>query len=155
MPELIAVAETMIEAYWLVYLENMMGMTDPIADMLTRIRNANMVKNEKVVMPSSIMKRRIADILVQEGYLASYDEIFVDGKSCIELKLKYSPSGERVFRGLKRVSKPGCRVYTPVGGIPAVLGGLGICILSTSQGLMTGSQAKSVNVGGELLCSVW
>jgi small subunit ribosomal protein S8 len=132
-----------------------MGMTDPIADMLTRIRNANMVKHKTVEIPASKLKLEIARILREEGFVAGCSEVDSGPKARIQIQLKYSASGERVIHGLKRLSKPGCRLYASVGEIPKVLGGLGVSILSTSRGVLTGEKAKQASVGGELLCEVW
>ena len=134
-----------------------MTMTDPIADMLTRIRNANQAMHDDVRMPSSRQKEALAALLQQEGYIGSFtleDRPGLPGKTlCINLK--YSPERERVISGLKRVSKPGLRVYTSATEAPRVLGGLGISVLSTSQGLMTDREARKRRVGGEILCQVW
>ena len=132
-----------------------MQITDPIADLLTRIRNANTQKHETVDCPSSKMKVAIVDILANEGYIKGY-QIIEDGKqNVIRMTLKYSPSGERVISGLKRVSKPGLRVYASKEDMPRVLKGLGIAIVSTSKGIMTGKAAKKENLGGEVLAYVW
>lgn len=130
-------------------------MTDPIADMLTRIRNAQTAKHEKVEIPSSKMKKAIAEILLDEGYVASvkFVEEGYDGK--LVIGLKYDAERRPVITGLKRVSKPGLRAYAGVEDMPRVLGGLGTAILSTSKGIMTDKQAKAANVGGEVLCYVW
>ncbi len=130
-------------------------MTDPIADMLTRIRNALVAKHDTVEVPASKMKKAIADILVQEGYINSVEmvEDGVQGKMIISLK--YGPKKERVISGLKRISKPGLRVYAGSEEMPNVLGGLGIAIVSTSKGVMTGKQAKATKNGGEVLAYVW
>jgi small subunit ribosomal protein S8 len=130
-----------------------MSMSDPIADMLTRIRNANAVRKQQVEMPSSKIKVRLAAILTAEGYIADYtvsDSI----KPVLTLTLKYH-NGQPVIQELKRISKPGRRVYKRKPELPRILGGLGIAIISTSQGLMTTSQAKRAGHGGEVLCSVW
>ncbi len=130
-------------------------MTDPIADMLTRIRNALVSKHDTVEVPASKMKKAIADILVQEGYINGVEmvEEGVQGKMIISLK--YGPKKERVISGLKRISKPGLRVYAGSEEMPNVLGGLGIAIVSTSKGVMTGKQAKATKNGGEVLAYVW
>ena len=128
---------------------------DPIADMLTRIRNANKLRYEEVSMPSSKIKEGIAKILVNEGFINSYRVEEEDGKKALVLNLKYSASGERVITGLKRISKPGLRVYAESDKIPSVLKGLGIAIVSTPNGLLTDRQARKQNVGGEILCYVW
>ena len=132
-----------------------MTMTDPIADMLTRIRNANVVKHETVDVPASNMKKELARILLEEGFVRGYD-VIEDGKQgIIRIQLKYGQSGERVISGLKRISKPGRRVYAANHEIPKVLNGLGISVISTSKGILTDKQARKENVGGEVICYVW
>lgn len=132
-----------------------MTMTDPIADMLTRIRNANTVKHETVDVPASNMKKEIARILLEEGFVRGYD-VIEDGKQgIIRVQLKYGQSGEKVISGLKRISKPGMRVYAANHEVPKVLNGLGISIVSTSKGVLTDKQARKENVGGEVICYVW
>ena len=133
-----------------------MTMSDPIADMLTRIRNANTSKHDTVDVPSSKMKLAIADILVKEGYIASY-EIVDDGAfKNIHMTLKYgADKNEKIITGIKRISKPGLRVYAGKDEIPRVLGGLGIAILSTNQGVITDKEARKLQVGGEVLAFVW
>ena len=133
-----------------------MTMSDPIADMLTRIRNANTAKHDTVDVPSSKMKLAIADILVKEGYIASY-EILDDGAfKNIHMTLKYgADKNEKIITGIKRISKPGLRVYAGKDEIPRVLGGLGIAILSTNQGVITDKEARKLQVGGEVLAFVW
>ena len=132
-----------------------MQITDPIADMLTRIRNANSAKHETVDIPASNMKKAIAEILNEEGYIKSY-QIIEDGKQgVIRIALKYSPSKERVISGLKRVSKPGLRIYAGAEELPRVLKGLGIAIISTSKGIMTDKAARKENIGGEVLSFIW
>ena len=134
-----------------------MTMTDPIADMLTRIRNANTAHHESVTMPSSTVKSRIAAILQQEGYIASYkvdQNSFGVGKT-LTITLKYGPNRERSIAGVRRVSKPGLRVYAKSTALPRVLGGLGVAIISTSSGLLTDKQAGKQGVGGEVLAYVW
>jgi small subunit ribosomal protein S8 len=134
-----------------------MTMTDPIADMLTRIRNANTAHHESVTMPSSTVKSRIAAILQQEGYIASYkvdQNPFGVGKT-LTINLKYGPNRERSIAGVRRVSKPGLRVYAKSTALPRVLGGLGVAIISTSSGLLTDKQAGKQGVGGEVLAYVW
>ena len=133
-----------------------MTMSDPIADMLTRIRNANTAKHDTVDVPSSKMKLAIADILVKEGYVASY-EIVDDGAfKNIHMTLKYgADKNEKIITGIKRISKPGLRVYAGKDEIPRVLGGLGIAILSTNQGVITDKEARKLQVGGEVLAFVW
>ena len=132
-----------------------MTMTDPIADMLTRIRNANVVKHETVDVPASNMKKELSRILLEEGFIRGYD-VIEDGKQgIIRIQLKYGQTGERVISGLKRISKPGMRVYADKHEVPRVLNGLGISIISTSKGILTEKQARKENVGGEVICYVW
>ena len=132
-----------------------MTMTDPIADMLTRIRNATTAQKDDVLIPASSVKERIAEILVREGYVAN-SSVEGDGKDrVIKVQLKYGPRREHTISGIKRVSTPGKRVYASRQDIPRVLGGLGIAILSTSQGLLSDKQAKKAGVGGEVLAYVW
>ena len=133
-----------------------MSMSDPIADMLTRIRNANTAKHDTVDVPSSKMKKAIADILVAEGYVKGY-EVIEDGiKSTLRISLKYGEDKNvKVITGLKRISKPGLRVYASREELPKVLGGLGIAIISTNKGVMTDKKARELNVGGEVLAFVW
>ena len=132
-----------------------MTMTDPIADMLTRIRNANVVKHETVDVPASNMKKELSRILLEEGFIRGYD-VIEDGKQgIIRIQLKYGQTGERVISGLKRISKPGMRVYADKHDVPKVLNGLGISIISTSKGILTDKQARKENVGGEVICYVW
>jgi small subunit ribosomal protein S8 len=130
-------------------------MTDPIADMLTRIRNANVAMRDEVTMPSSKQKIALAEILKREGYISSYEVL--DGKSTKTLKIsmKYSDDRRRTISGIKRVSTPGLRVYRGATDVPRVLGGLGVAVLSTSQGLMTDREARKRKVGGEVMCYVW
>ena len=133
-----------------------MSLNDLIADMLTRIRNAQMAKHEKVDIILSRMNQSLADILKQEGYIKNY-KVIKDGESrgVLRLYLKYDDQGKPVLSGLKRESKPGLRKYVGADAIPVVLNGLGISVLSTSKGVITGEQAKRLNVGGEYLCSIW
>ena len=132
-----------------------MTMTDPIADMLTRIRNANVVKHETVDVPASNMKKELSRILLEEGFIRGYD-VIEDGKQgIIRIQLKYGQTGERVISGLKRISKPGMRVYAAKNEVPRVLNGLGISIISTSKGILTDKQARKEGVGGEVICYVW
>ena len=133
-----------------------MTMSDPIADMLTRIRNANTAKHDTVDIPSSKMKNAIAEILFNEGYIAKY-EIIEDGNfKTIRVTLKYgADKNEKIITGIKRISKPGLRVYASKNEIPKVLGGLGTAILSTNQGVITDKEARKLGVGGEVLCFVW
>ena len=132
-----------------------MQMSDVIADMLTRIRNANSAKHQTVDIPASNMKKAIAEILVEEGYVKSY-QVIEDGKQgTIRVTLKYLQGKQKVIRGIRRVSKPGLRIYAGCEDMPSVMNGLGIAIVSTSKGIMTGKKAKSLNVGGEVLAFVW
>ena len=131
-------------------------MTDPIADMLTRIRNANTSKHDTVDVPASKMKLAIADILVKEGYVAKYDLVEDGAAKNIRITLKYGKDkNEKIISGLKRISKPGLRVYAGTDELPRVLGGLGIAIISTNQGVMTDKEARKLNVGGEVLAFIW
>ena len=133
-----------------------MNMSDPIADMLTRIRNANTAKHDTVDVPASKMKLAIADILVKEGYIAKYDVLEDGAFKTIRITLKYgADKNEKIITGLKRISKPGLRVYAGSQEIPRVLGGLGIAILSTNQGVITDKEARKLHVGGEVLAFVW
>ncbi|SHM85559.1 SSU ribosomal protein S8P [Caldanaerovirga acetigignens] len=132
-----------------------MAVTDPIADLLTRIRNANNAGHPTVEVPCSKIKRAIVETLKNEGFIQDY-EIIEDGKQgIIKIYLKYGPNKERVITGIKRISKPGLRIYVRKDQIPKVLGGLGIAILSTSKGIMTDKQARKEGVGGEVICYVW
>ena len=132
-----------------------MQITDPIADMLTRIRNANSSKHESVNVPASKIKIEIAKILDKEGYIAGYEVIEDEIQGIIKINLKYGPGKQKVITGLKRVSKPGLRVYASKENLPKVLKGLGIAIISTSKGIMTDKEARKLNVGGEVLAFVW
>jgi small subunit ribosomal protein S8 len=134
-----------------------MTMTDPIADMLTRLRNANTAYHDDVVMPSSKLKVALAKILEQEGYISgsSIEDDSSYPRPRLRIAMKYTPDRKRTISGLRRVSKPGLRVYTPADKLPRVLGGMGIAILSTNQGLMTDREARQRHVGGEVLCQVW
>ena len=134
-----------------------MTMTDPIADMLTRIRNANSAMFDTVKMPGSKLKESLAGILEREGFIAGYHVEQNGDKpgTTLEISLKYSSDRTRTIAGIKRISKPGLRIYARADGIPRVLGGMGISILTTSRGIMTGHEAKKANVGGELLAYVW
>jgi small subunit ribosomal protein S8 len=134
-----------------------MTMTDPIADMLTRIRNANVAMHDEVRMPSSKLKESLAQLLLKEGYIESYDvadNLDRPGRM-LTVTMKYSPERARVISGVKRISKPGLRVYIKADRVPRVLGGLGVAVLSTSQGLLTDREARQRRVGGEVLCYVW
>jgi small subunit ribosomal protein S8 len=137
-------------------------MTDPIADMLTRIRNAVTARHARVEMPSSKLKSEIARILQDEGYIAGFKMVETPaerpGKAArqqMRMFLKYGPGGEKVISGIERVSRPGRRIYANRDSVPPVLGGLGVCILTTSRGVMTGRAAQQAGVGGEILCNVW
>lgn len=132
-----------------------MTMTDPIADMLTRIRNANMARHEKVEVPASNIKKEIARILKEEGFVRDVEVIEDTKQGLIRIFLKYGAGNEHVITGLKRISKPGLRVYAKKDEVPRVLGGLGIAILSTSNGIITDKQARSTQAGGEVLAYVW
>ena len=133
-----------------------MTMSDPIADMLTRIRNANTAKHDTVDVPASKMKIAIADILLNEGYIAKYDIVEDGSFKTIRITLKYgADKNQKVISGLKRISKPGLRVYASKEELPRVLGGLGTAIISTNQGVVTDKEARKLNVGGEVLCFVW
>jgi small subunit ribosomal protein S8 len=132
-----------------------MTMTDPIADMLTRLRNANSAYHDRVSMPHSKLKAHIAEILQQEGYIAGWSVEDAEVGKTLNVELKYGPNRERSIAGVRRVSKPGLRVYAKSDGLPRVLGGLGVAIISTSQGLLTDRQARKRGVGGEVLAYVW
>ena len=133
-----------------------MTMSDPIADMLTRIRNANTAKHDTVDVPSSKMKLAIAEILLEEGYIKKYDVIDDGSFKTIHITLKYgADKNEKIISGIKRISKPGLRVYAGKDELPKVLGGLGIAIISTNQGVITDKKARELNVGGEVLAFVW
>jgi small subunit ribosomal protein S8 len=129
--------------------------TDPIADMLTRIRNANTANHENVDIPASRMKRAIAEILKEEGFIRSYEVVSEGPQGTLRVTLKYGPEKEKVITGLRRISRPGLRVYSSRTEIPRVLGGLGLVILSTSKGIMSGKRAKREGCGGEVLAYVW
>ena len=129
--------------------------TDPIADMLTRIRNANTAKHKTVDIPASKMKLAIANILFKEGYIKSFEEIAGKYQSTIRVTLKYDEKGKRVIDGIKRISKPGLRIYTSKEDLPKVLNGLGIAIVSTSKGMMTDKEARAAGLGGEIIAYVW
>ncbi len=132
-----------------------MQITDVIADMLTRIRNANSSKHATVDVPASGVKKAIADILVEEGYVSSYEMVDNGNQGIIRITLKYGPNKSKVIQGLRRVSKPGLRIYTSCEDMPKVMKGLGIAIISTSKGIMTDKKAKALHVGGEVLAFVW
>src|SRR5690625_1943493 len=132
-----------------------MVMTDPIADMLTRIRNANLVRHEQLELPASKLKTEIADILKREGYIRDYEVIEDNKQGILRIYLKYGANNERVITGLKRISKPGLRVYAKADEVPRVLNGLGIAIVSTSKGVLSDREARSQSVGGEVLAYIW
>jgi len=132
-----------------------MAMTDPIADMLTRIRNANLVYHEKIDVPASHMKRDIAQLLKDEGYIRDFEWINDGRQGTLRLYLKYGPNKEKVITGLKRISRPGLRVYVKRDEVPKVLGGLGIAVLSTPLGIVSDKVARAKGVGGEVICYVW
>ena len=132
-----------------------MHITDPVADMLTRIRNANNAKHETVDVPASNMKKAIAQILLDEGYIKNYQIVDDGTQGVIHITLKYNPGKEKVLTGLRRVSKPGLRVYVGADELPSVLRGLGIAIVSTSKGVMTDKKARAAHVGGEVLAFIW
>lgn len=132
-----------------------MVMTDPIADLLTRIRNANVVRHESLEVPASKMKRDIVEILKNEGFIRDFEFIEDNKQGIIRVFLKFGPNNERVITGLKRISKPGLRVYAKSGDVPKVLNGLGISIVSTSQGVITDKEARAKQIGGEVICYVW
>ena len=132
-----------------------MNLTDPVADFITRIRNAHRSRHQKLDVPTSRLKTEIARILKEEGYIANYKLAEEDGKKVLRVYLKYGPNNEAVIRDLQRVSKPGCRVYVGKDDIRRVQGGLGISIMTTPKGVMTGRQARREGIGGEILCEVW
>ena len=132
-----------------------MTMTDPIADMLTRIRNANTVGHDTVDSPASRMKKSIAGILTEEGYIKGFDVIDDNKQGTIRVQMKYGPDKERVITGIKKISKPGLKVYAKANEVPRVLGGLGIAIISTSNGVISDKEARKLGVGGEVVCYVW
>ena len=132
-----------------------MVMTDPIADMLTRIRNANTVRHEKLELPASNLKKEVAEILKREGFVRDVEFIEDNKQGIIRIFLKYGANNERVISGLKRISKPGLRVYAKATEVPRVLGGLGIALVSTSNGILTDKEARQQQVGGEILAYVW
>ena len=132
-----------------------MNITDPIADMLTRIRNANTSKHKTVDIPASNVKRAIAEILFNEGYIKAFEEIANENQRIIRITIKYDEKGNRVIAGLKRISKPGLRVYAAKDELPKVLNGLGIALISTSKGIMTDKQAREQGIGGEVLAYIW
>ena len=132
-----------------------MVMTDPIADMLTRIRNAASALHNNVDVPASNMKKAIAELLLQEGYIKGFEVLDNNNQGTIRIALKYGPNRTQVIHGIKRISKPGLRIYSRKNEIPRVLGGLGIALISTSQGLVTDNKARELRLGGEVVCYVW
>ncbi len=132
-----------------------MNITDPIADMLTRIRNANTSKHKTVDIPASNMKKAIAEILFEEGYIKAFEVIENENQGIIRITIKYDEKGSRVIAGLKRISKPGLRVYASSDELPKVLNGLGIALISTSKGIMTDKKAREQGIGGEVLAYIW
>ena len=132
-----------------------MAMTDPVADMLTRIRNANTAGHAEVDIPASKIKKNIAEILLKEGYIKGFDLVEGEHQDIIRVQMKYGANKTKVISGIKRISKPGLKVYAKKDDIPKVLGGLGIAIISTSNGLITDKQARAQGVGGEVICYVW
>lgn len=132
-----------------------MSMSDPLADMLTRIRNAVMVKYQSVEMPSSKVKASVAKVLKEEGYIADYQVEDNNLQGILKIDLKYGPENQPVITGIKRISRPGLRQYTKASAVPKVLNGLGIAIISTSKGVVTDRTARALNTGGEILCEVW
>lgn len=132
-----------------------MVMTDPIADMLTRIRNANSVYHDKVEFPASKMKQAVTQILKEEGFIKDYEVISDNKQGTVRVNLKYGPNREKVITGIKRISKPGLRVYAKHDQLPRVLGGLGIAVISTSKGIMSDKQARKQGLGGEVIAYVW
>ncbi len=132
-----------------------MNITDPIADMLTRIRNANTSKHKTVDIPASNVKRAIAEILFKEGYIKAFEEISDENQGIIRISIKYDEKGNRVIAGLKRISKPGLRVYANKDELPKVLNGLGTALISTSKGIMTDKEAREQGIGGEVLAYIW
>ena len=160
----------MYEEYSVLYSENnearcdetargrrikVMTMTDPIADMLTRIRNANTVGHDIVDVPASKMKKSIAGILADEGYIKGFDVIDDNKQGTIRIEMKYGAGKERVISGIKKISKPGLKVYAKAEDVPKVLGGLGVAIISTSKGVISDKEARKLGVGGEVICYVW
>ena len=132
-----------------------MVMTDPIADLLTRLRNANVVKHEIVELPSSTIKKAVANILLKEGYVKNLEEYTDGAVSMLRLTMKYGQNKERVITGLRRISKPGLRVYCKTEEIPKVLNGLGVAVISTSKGIVADRDARKLGLGGEVICYIW
>lgn len=135
--------------------KNDMTMTDPIADMLTRIRNANIVGHDTVEIPASKMKKSIAEILLNEGFIQNFEVVEDNKQGIIKVEMKYGANKEKVINGIKKISKPGLKVYAKANDIPKVLGGLGIAIISTSKGVVSDKEARKLGVGGEVICYVW
>lgn len=132
-----------------------MTMTDPIADMLTRIRNANTVGHETVDVPASKIKKSVAEILLEEGYIKGFEEIEDNKQGIIRIDMKYGANKEKVISGIKKISKPGLKVYAKADQVPKVLGGLGVAIISTSKGVVSDKKARELGVGGEVICYIW
>ena len=132
-----------------------MSMSDPIADFLTRVRNAGMAHHDKVEIPGSNIKKAMAELMKQEGYIKDYEYIEDNKQGILRLYLKYGPNREKVITGLKRISRPGLRVYAKKDQIPKVLGGLGVAVISTSKGIMADKQARTEGLGGEVICYIW
>jgi len=132
-----------------------MSMTDPVADMLTRIRNANIAGHKTVDVPASKIKKNVAEILLKEGYIKGFEVEEKEPQAVIHIEMKYGPNKEKVITGIKRISKPGMKVYAKKDELPKVLGGLGIAVISTSNGLITDKEARKLGVGGEVICYVW
>ena len=132
-----------------------MTMTDPIADMLTRIRNANVAGHDTVDVPASKIKKSIAQILLDEGYINGFEVVEDNKQGMIKIDMKYGPENERIISGIKKISKPGLKVYAKASDVPRVLGGLGIAIISTSHGVISDKEARKLGVGGEVICYVW
>jgi len=132
-----------------------MSMTDPISDLLTRIRNATTVRHDRTDVPASSMKLEVATILKQEGFIRTFKVIEEGPQGVIRIYLKYAEDGEPVIHGLKRVSRPGCRIYRGVDDLPRVQNGLGVAVISTNRGVLTDEQARGLRVGGEVLCEIW
>jgi small subunit ribosomal protein S8 len=132
-----------------------MGMTDPIADLLTRIRNANVVRHEIVEVPSSNIKKAVANIMLQEGYLKNIEEYNDGSVPMMRLSMRYGANKQRIVTGLRRISKPGLRVYCKKEEIPKVLNGLGVAVISTSKGIVTDREARKLGLGGEVICYIW
>ena len=132
-----------------------MVVNDPIADMLTRIRNAQIARHDSVTIPASNIKKAIAKILLDEGYIAGFELVTVGNHEVIRVQMKYGAGKEKVISGIKKISKPGLKVYAKASDVPRVLGGLGIAIISTSKGIMSDKEARKLGIGGEVICYVW